>query len=283
MILITRRNILKGAAAACVNPMFADSESRAFQIGACDWSMGKRGDMEALSLAGQIGLDGVQVSFGPPGEGHDLRDVDVLKKYKHLEQKHGTRIGSLAMGVLNQRPLKSDPEAVQWVSDSVDVAEAVGSRVVLLAFFGKGDLKGDAKGTANVISKLKDVAPKAEKAGVIFGLETWLDMHEHLHIIEAVGSPNVQVYYDTGNSLHRGYDIYREIRQLGSEHICELHAKDYSGKPFGQGHVDFREVRRAVDEIGFNGWIQIEGRTTYREVDKLKNDATYLRGVFSRQ
>ena len=38
-----------------------------FRIGACDWSIGQGGKIEALDVARQIGLDGVEVSFGPPG------------------------------------------------------------------------------------------------------------------------------------------------------------------------------------------------------------------------
>ena len=154
------------------------------------------------------------------------------------------------------------------------------SGVDLNTLIGKGDIKDDAQGTKEVIRRLKAVAPKAEKAGVVLGLETWLDMREHLHIIDAVGSPNVQVYYDLGNSDHRGYNIYKEIRALGNDRICEIHAKDYAGKLFGQGKVDFWEARRALDDIGYRGWIHIEGRTPFGMRDSYRHDAHFLRAVF---
>jgi sugar phosphate isomerase/epimerase len=40
--------------------------------------------------------------------------------------------------------------------------------------------------------------------------------------------------------------------------ICEFHAKE-NGSLLGQGKVDFRKVREAMDEIGYRGWVQIEG------------------------
>ena len=89
-----------------------------------------------------------------------------------------------------------------------------------------------------VVKRLKAVAPKAEKAGMILGIESWLSAEGHLDILNRVGSKAVQVYYDVCNSNDRGYDIYREIRQLGRERICEFHFKE-NGALLGQGKVDF--------------------------------------------
>ena len=279
-----RREFLATSAGVAAAPLHlsahAPFEPNGFHIGVCDWNLRRQADPAALALAAKLGLHGVQVSFGKPGTGADLRQESAVKAYKAAEAEHGTRVASLGMGVLNQLPYKSVPETEAWVSDSIDAAKRLGVEVVLLAFFGKGDLKGDAAGTEEVIRRLKKVAPKAEDQGVVLGLETWLDVDEHLHILDSVDSSSVQVYYDVGNSLHRGYDIYREIRKLGRERICEFHAKDYAGKLFGQGHVDFWEVRRAMDDIGYRGWIQIEGRTPYGLVDSYVHDGLFLKQLF---
>jgi sugar phosphate isomerase/epimerase len=187
-----------------------------------------------------------------------LRQESVQKQYQIAAQKLGVAIGGIAIGQLNGVPYKSDPRTDAWVRDSIEVAAAMGCKVVLLAFFGKGDLKGDVEGTRNVISKLKEVAPLAEEKGIILGIESWLDAKEHMHIINSVGSSNVQVYYDVANSNKMGYDIYEEIRWLGKEHICEFHAKE-NGFLLGQGRVDFKRFKKAIDAIDYSGWIQIEG------------------------
>src|SRR6185369_6997560 len=98
-----------------------------------------------------------------------------------------------AIGELNNIPYKSDPRTIQWVSDCVDVCQALGVRVVLLAFFGNDDLRGDAPGIAEVVRRLKQVAPKAEKAGVVLGIESWLAADQHLEILDRVGSSAVRV------------------------------------------------------------------------------------------
>ena len=264
--LITRRQMLHRSALAApalalsapLAPLFAAADQRRFKIGACDWSIGKMADPAAFAVAKQIGLDGVQVSLGTVANDMHLRKAEVQQQFKDAAKQAGLVVASLAIGELNSIPYKSDPRTVEWVSDCIGVCQALGVRVVLLAFFGNGDLKGDKAGTDEVVKRLKAVAPKAEKAGVVLGVESWLSAAEHMDILNRVGSKAVQVYYDVCNATDRGYDICQEIRQLGRKRICELHFKE-NGTLLGKGKVDFAKVRAALDDIGYRGWIQIEG------------------------
>lgn len=262
---MNRRNALKlGAGVSGIflsdmwKSLLASPSKRRFQIGACDWSINAMANIIAMETAKKIGLDGVQISLGTFANNMNLREQATQKAYKQAGKKYGVKIGGIAIGELNNYPYKSDPLTEQWVSDSIDVAKKLGVKVVLLAFFSKGDLKNDATGQKVVIERLQKVAPKAEKAGIILGIESWLSAKEHIDIINAVGSKNVQVYYDVANSNHMGYNIYEEIRWLGKSQICEFHFKE-NGFLLGKGKVDFKEVRKAIDDIGFEGWVQIEG------------------------
>lgn len=229
-----------------------------FKIGACDWSIGPAGDIKSFTVAKQIGLDGVQVSLNTKTDHEHLRRPDTQQAFKDAAKQAGVAIGGLAIGLLNEIPYKSDPRTEQWVQDSVDVAKALGVKNILLAFFSNNDLRNDPKGKQVVIERLKAVAPKAEKAGVVLGIESWLSAPEHLAIMDAVGSPAVKVYYDVCNSSVMGYDIFSEIRDLGKNRICEIHLKE-NDFLLGKGQVDLRKVRQVIDEIGYSGWLQIEG------------------------
>lgn len=236
----------------------AGNKSDRFSIGVCDWSIGPAGDSSSFAMAKKIGLDGVQVSLNTATDHEHLRKPAILNAHKQAAQEAGIRFSGLAIGLLNEIPYKSDPRTEEWVQDSVDVANALGVKTILLAFFSKNDLKNDPKGTQVVIDRLKAVAPKAEKAGVTLGIESWLSAAEHLAIMNAVGSPAVKVYYDVCNSSVMGYDIFREIRDLGKERICEFHLKE-NGYLLGKGKVDLVKVRQALDDIGYSGWLQLEG------------------------
>lgn len=281
---ITRRQALTIGTGLALSPALlclANDRQRRFKIGACDWSIGRGGQLGALELAKQIGLDGVQVSFGQPGGEFDLRSEAVRRQYEQAAAEHCVEIASLAMGVLNSVPYASDKDAERWVEECVEVMPKLRQKIVLLAFFGDGDIKDKPELQAEVIRRLKRVAPQAEKAGVVLGLETWLSADEHLRILDAVGSPAVQVYYDTANMEKQGYDIYREIRQLGRERICEFHCKE-NGFLLGEGRVDFRRVKDAMDDIGYSGWLVIEsavgdGRSVQ---DSYVHNQKYLRSVF---
>ena len=99
--------------------------------------------------------------------------------------------------------------------------------------------------------------------------------------MERVGSKAVQVYYDVCNSNDRGYDIYKEIRLLGKR-ICELHAKENDAL-LGQGKVDFHKVRAALDDIGYRGWVQIEGAVPPAKpmLESYQANCKFMRGILA--
>ena len=282
---LTRRAALAAAAAAVslspgLRQLLAD-QTRRFHIGACDWSIGKRQHIEAFDVARQIGLDGVQVSFDEAGARYDLRKPEVRDEYAAASKRTGVDICSLAMGVLNNRPYATDDEAEQWVSQCVDVMAAMGQKIVLLAFFGKGDILDRPDLQAKVVERLKKVAPKAEQAGVTLAIESWLDADTHLRMLDAIGSPAVKIYYDLGNMNKRGYDVYHELRRLGRDRICQIHTKEY-GHLLGEGRVDYGKIKTALDEIGWTGWLVIEGATVKGKPmpECYQHNQRYLRSVF---
>ena len=50
----------------------------------------------------------------------------------------------------------------------------------------------------------------------------------------------------------------RKSASCEAERICEFHFKE-NGFLLGQGRIDFAAVRKAMYDIGYAGWIQIEG------------------------
>ncbi|SHM41635.1 Sugar phosphate isomerase/epimerase [Cyclobacterium lianum] len=264
MMNYQRREVLKSM--ACLGAMAAVLPGYGFDgkklpilpIGACDWSIGKTSDTAAFSLAREIGLDGLQVSLGTAQNDMHLRQKPVQQAFLEASRENKVAIASLAIGELNRIPYKSAPETVAWVNDSIDVARNLGCTNILLAFFGEGDLREDPEGQKEVVRRLREVAPKAERSGVNLAIESWLSAGDHLRLIEAIGSPNVKVYYDVANATEMGYDIFREIELLGTKHICEIHFKE-NGNLLGQGKVDFERVKRTLEKIGYENWIIMEG------------------------
>jgi L-ribulose-5-phosphate 3-epimerase len=269
--------MIAAAAAAVAAPARAGVQVR---LGICDWTIGKTGDPAALALAGSLGLEGVQASLVPKGDSLALVDPALRRAYLEAAQRTGVAIASFAIGDLNGVPLKNDPRAEKWLAEAIDIAAAMKVKIILVPFFGNGDLKGDAAGVAAVIAALKRLAPKAEAKGITLAIENTLTAGDNIKILEKVGSPAVRVYYDVANSHDAGYPILDEIRALQGR-VVEIHAKDTKDL-YGKGSIDFPAVRKAMDDIGFSGWLVMEGTKMPLGVEaSVRYDADYLKTVFA--
>lgn len=279
--ILNRREMIRSSALLLASATLPRLAPR-FQLGACDWSVGRTLNPEAFDRAKQIGLQGIQVSYNTGKNEKGLAVPETLQSIRDASARAGVKVSSLAIGELNRVPYKSQPKTEEWVWNSVDAAGALGVKVILLAFFSEGDLRNDDAGKKAVIGRLKKVAPHAEKQGITLGIESWLSAQEHLDIIQAVGSPAVKVYYDFRNSTDAGHDIFKEIPMLGKDMICEIHMKE-NGQRLGEGPLDWPRVAKAVKDIGYEGWMQIEGATPQGAdiVECYQHNRRYLEGLFS--
>jgi sugar phosphate isomerase/epimerase len=261
-----------------MSPLLAAPRSRWFKIGGCEWMLGKCAP-SSLEVAKRIGLDGIQLGMGTGADGVDLRRPEVQQAYLKAAKATGLEISSASLSWTNAMPLKSDPRSAQWLADSIDAGKALGLPLIMPACFGPGDLDmAKAQEIDHLVAVLKSAAPKAEKQGMLLGLESYLSAEDNLKILERVGSSAVRVYYDVGNSTDKGRDVLKEIPLLGKL-ICEFHFKDANFR-LGQGRLDFRKVRHALDKIEYSGWIHIEAAVSRGVVEDYAADYRYLRGIF---
>ncbi|MEM7453059.1 MAG: sugar phosphate isomerase/epimerase family protein [Planctomycetota bacterium] len=103
----------------------------------------------------------------------------------------------------------------------------------------------------------------------------------YLRFVDELNSPLVGMQFDVGNHWKYG-SMGDWIRQLGRR-IFKLDLKGFSRAKdqetgngwtrIGEGDVDWRDVRLALDEIGFHGWAAAEVGG---------GDLEHLKGVASR-
>lgn len=288
---LTRRDTLRvlggGAAAAALWPRerllaYAASKGVKFKVGVTDWNLKLEGKPEAVELAKRIGFDGVQISIGKGTDRLPLSEPALQKTYLAESKRVGLPLASLCLEVLHRNYLKSDPLGQRWVADAIPVARAMGVKVILLPFFGKGALETQAE-KDRVGDVLREVAPAAEKTGVILGLEDTISARDNVAIMERAKSPAVLTYYDVGNSTKNGFNVVEEIRWLGAERICEMHLKD-NPHYLGQGTIDFPAVVDALADIGFAQWAELETESPSGSVEKdMATNLAYIRGVMAKR
>ena len=281
--ILTRRAMIGRTALiagmAMTSALFAEEKNpapkRKIKIGAVDWELTKANDPKAIAVAARLGFDGLQVDLG---DLECMRDPKRRKLFLDTAKKHKIEIASLAMGVLSDKPFAKNPKGQALVESAIDTAIAMKQKVILLAFFGNNDLNHKENNIDALVGRLKEVAPKAEKAGVVLGLEGETSVERYRDIIDRVGSPAVQVYFDTVHAHRKDRSIFEEILYL-EDKICEFHAKDVANILFGQGQVDFRQVRRAMDTIGYRGWIFVEQWGEVKGDKPLGFDETHRRNL----
>jgi sugar phosphate isomerase/epimerase len=232
-----------------------------FKVGVPDWNLKLEAKIEAVALAKKLSFDGVQISLGHEGvktasDHLPLADAKTQQAYLAESKRVGIPITSVCLEILHRNYLKSDPLGQRWVAESIPAAKALGVRVVLLPFFGKGALATEAE-MDFVGDALRELAPAAERSGVILGLEDTISAKDNVRIMERTKSAAVKTYYDVGNSTRNGFDVLSEIKWLGRDRICEVHLKD-NPHYLGEGTIDFGAVVRLLQEIGFSDWAQLE-------------------------
>jgi L-ribulose-5-phosphate 3-epimerase len=260
MIRISRRAAL-GSFAAALGSSLARGADRKLQIGVTDWNLKLGARPEAVPLAAQIGFDAVQVSFGRRlmNDKLPVDDPAVIAEYLRRSKEHKIPIDGTCVDRLHDNGLKSDPLAPKWVSDSIRLTKALNAKILLVPFFGKWAIEQPDEMT-RVGDALRELAPEAEKAGVILGLEDTISAENNVRIMDRARSRNVLVYYDVGNSTKAGFDIVKEIRWLGKDRICQFHLKD-NPNYMGEGSIAFDQVARAIRDIGFAGFANLETDT----------------------
>lgn len=276
---MNRRQLLATAAGAMVaRPSWAGLKG--LRVGVTDWNLRLAAKLEAVALARQLGFDGVQISLGRQVENQKLPldNPERIAQYREESKKHGIPLDGTCLDVLHVNYLKNDPLARRWINDGIRLTEQLGAKVMLLPFFGKGAIKEPAEQDA-VAAALRDLAPEAERAGVILGLENTISAADNVRIIEKVGSPAVLVYYDVGNSTKEGFEVAREIRWLGRKRICQIHFKDNPGY-LGEGSIDFNRVLKAVADIDYRGFANLETDSPSKSVEAdMRRNLAFVRRV----
>lgn len=260
-----------------------------YRIAVCDWMILKRQKLGAFERTAEIGADGVEVDMGGLGDRvtfeNKLADPSVRKQFLDEAKRLDLEICSMAMSGFYAQSFAKRPGVNRMVQDCIDTMKAMGVRVAFLPLGVQGDLVKYPELRPAIVERLKAIAPRAEEAGVVIGLETALDAEGEVKLLQEIGSPAIRIYYNFANALQNGRDLHSELRTLGKERICQIHCTDEDGVWLQDNkRLDMPAVKQTLDEMGWSGWLVIErSRDADNPHDVVRNfgaNTAYLKSVF---
>jgi sugar phosphate isomerase/epimerase len=150
--------------------------------------------------------------------------------------------------------------AEQTLLDAIRTAELLGASVILVALFKPNCPNMDDENSFGpVVRLLQKVSLRAADSGVTLGLETSLLPSQDKKLIDLVGHPCVQVYFDATNveTNHPGQSV-SGIELLGPA-IVQCHLKNSDRLLNEQpSKVDWIAALKAFWHIRYNGWYVFE-------------------------
>jgi L-ribulose-5-phosphate 3-epimerase len=272
---MNRRTLLKGMSVGAAGTLIG-AKPAGLKIGVMDTVFRMPGRPEAAALAKKLGLSAVQVTLGRSRDGKTLplEDPDLQRAWLTAAQQAGIPLDSTYIDMLHVDCLKNNPKAPEWVRKGIEITRNLKAGVLMLVFFGQCQVL-ERSDLDRVIDLIKEIVPEAEKAGVILGFENTNSGADNLYAVDKIRSSSFKVWYDAGNSTYNGYDVPGEIRALGRDRICMFHFKDKGY--LGEGRVNMPEVLRAIADIRFEGYANLETSSPSGDVEAdTKRNLEYL-------
>jgi L-ribulose-5-phosphate 3-epimerase len=221
-----------------------------------------------FALAREVGFEGIEMQT--------IARAEEAAEIREASAKTGLRIHSVMNADHWRLPLSSsDPtvvtRSVQGMETSLKNAVLWGADAVLLVpavVDAKTGYRDAYERSQRVIRER--LLPMARDLKIIIAVEeVWnkflLSPVEFARYVDEFQSPWLKAYFDVGNVVLYAFP-QDWIRTLGTR-IVKIHLKDFNfdgrngrftWKAIGEGDIDWPEVRRALHEIGYSGYVTTE-------------------------
>jgi L-ribulose-5-phosphate 3-epimerase len=237
---------------------------------------------EKLALARKCGFEGIELTSV-------VADLGAARELGGLARQAGVPIHSVSYGGW-QAPLSAPrPEVAEkglaGMETALRSAKAAGADVVLLVPAVVNEEVGYAEAWERSQKNIRKLLPLAQELQVVIAVENvWnkflLSPVEFAKYVDEFDHPWLRAYIDVGNMILFGF-AQDWVRTVGKR-IVRIHLKDFQRQGYQwtnlrDGDVNWPQVRKALDEIGYRGYMTTElagGDETYltdlaRRIDKI--------------
>lgn len=249
-----------------------------YQIGVCDWMVLKRQKLGEFKLAKELSCDGLEMDMGGLGQRNSfdnkMRDPEMVKTFRHHADSFGIKVGAVAMsGFYGQSFTKK--ESWRWlVQDCLNTLDAMESAVAFLPLGGCGNNWTDsATLRREIVWRLHEAGEMAKSRGKVIGIDTPLSAEGNIKLLEEINSDGIKIFYKFQTAIENKRDIAKEIRTLGKNRICAIHASNTDGVLLRNDKaVKMKTIKKALDTIGWSGWLFVERSRDVNDVRNVKKN-----------
>jgi sugar phosphate isomerase/epimerase len=260
-----------------------------YKIGLIDLMLLKRQKLGAITLTSELKADGVEVDMGGLGNrptfDNQLLIDSVREKFLQTARENNVEIFSLAMTGYYAQSFCNRVEYKKSIEDCIRTMQLMNVKTAFLPLGVQCDLKKNPGVRDSVVARLKIAGKMAQDAGVVIAIETALPAKDEIQLLKDIGSPAIKIYFNFSNPLKEGRDLVSELKILGKDRIGMIHASNKDSVWLQDDpQVDMLKIKRALDEIGWSGWLVIErSRDAKKPSDTRYNygaNTAYLKKVF---
>ena len=249
--------------------------------------------VDFVNRAADLGVEGVSLEscFFESLEAGYLSEIKAVLDEKGLERV-------LAWGHPDGLEAGRNREAWKEMNDLIPKAQAMGTnimRFVASSLMFRNEPHGPQ---IDAVCKMLDESVRiAADNGVMLALENHIDYtsEEIYQILERVGSDNLKVNFDTGNTLRMMEDPVAAAKRLGPYTVA-VHTKDmdacrhvspeewffFSSVTVGTGLIDMPGVVEALRVSGFTGVLAVETdhhKDNQDEIKLVADSVAYLKSL----
>lgn len=249
-----------------------------YQIGVCDWMVLKRQKLGEFKLAKELACDGIEMDMGGLGNRNSfdnkMRDPKMVCLFKHTADSFGIKVGAVAMsGFYGQSFAKK--ESWRWlIQDCLNTMDAMGAKVAFLPLGGCGNNWTDSlQLRRQIVWRLHEIGEMAKARGMVIGIDTPLDAEGNIKLLDEINSDGIKIFYKFQTAIENKRDIAKEIKTLGKDRICAIHASNTDGVWLRNDKaVKMKKIKKALDKAGWSGWLFVERSRDINQVRNVKKN-----------
>ena len=249
-----------------------------YQVGVCDWMVLKRQKLGEFKLAHELGCDGLEMDMGGLGNrpmfDNKMRDPEMVKTFRHHADSFNIKVGAVAMSGFYGQSFAKKETWKELIADCLNTMELMDAQVAFLPLGGCGNNWTDSLPLRReVVARLHEAGEMAKARGMVIGIDTPLNAADNIDLLREIQSDGIRIFYKFQTAIEHKRNIAKELKKLGRERICAIHASNTDGVLLRNDKaINMKKIKTTLDKMNWSGWLFVERSRDVKDVRNVKRN-----------